>query len=733
VSRTLWRTSCAAQKVAGCALLLVLAFASRAPGDDSESRGLVRIGPAAGIATSRHEAGGETRTVTTLDIGSGALRFDLGLTRRGRLEVSGAAQETGSVRLRTRVETPQELPAAVRDALSCEVSWNAGEPPQWRGCPIDLPMPLEHAQLVVEAIGQPGKMHIGVPELIAPDVDKKFVFVFLTDTLRADALSLYGADSMPGAAIERLARDSWVYTNARSTSGWTRPAIATLMTGARAATHGVYGRFDSLGESLPVLGEVMSNAGYRTIALSSNPNILERWGFGRGFDRFIDVGAANWTTVKTDAASLFDVLERELQTDSAPPTFFYVHLMDPHFPYQPEPVDRDALGDGSSLRDAFPRGSIRPDDRVWNEWLDYLAEIRGLDRRLGRFLAFLRTRGLYERSTIVIVGDHGEEFLDHGRQYHGQTLFDEMLRVPLLVKPSGAGSRGVRISSPVGLQDVAPTLVESLGLKSPDWPDGRAVLPGTPPDSRVQVAELRIDAISMASAIQNDWKLIVDHHGGSTSLYDLTSDPHEQSIVPADEKRTAALRELLRDEYSRGDPGWHFRACGSADPSSLRFTIEGAASPPDRVGFEASDNVNEADGAWDVNLQLVAGHGQRELQGKFVDVALPDVDEVAVAAGTAGSAALELRRAKDSPMAIAFGSSQSVANHDVVALSERESEATMKPGDMPVCGIVGDSAPSPTNQQPAYLRVWFVPASDEAPPPPDPKLDERLKALGYLQ
>ncbi len=244
------------------------------------------------------------------------------------------------------------------------------------------------------------------------------------------------------------------------------------------------------------------------------------------------------------------------------PFFLFVHYFDPHFSYmlhEDFDFDPDYAGDvvsgepyGSLLERARGR-TLTPRDMRFIRAL-YDSEIRFTDLHIGRFLDHLREAGLYDDAVIVFTADHGEAFLDRKDRWigHGKTLFAELIHVPLLIKlPANAGA-GVRVSSPVGLVDVVPSLLEVLDLPSPH--DAQFVgrtLPLTRPDALRQLDDAPVFSETMArrrwlqSIVHGRWKLIANRQTGKLRLFDLETDPGERRNLAKKEPETA--ERLARD------------------------------------------------------------------------------------------------------------------------------------------------------------------------------------------
>jgi arylsulfatase A-like enzyme len=380
------------------------------------------------------------------------------------------------------------------------------------------------------------------------------VVVVLIDTLRADRLPFYGHDRDTAPFLSELAARGAVFENAFSASSWTAPAAASLFTGLYPPQHGVVTGLiatrrlqkkdptvtvNRLPERLTTLGEVMKQAGYRTFGVSNNANIRGELGFAQGFDRFRYFHSAQ--AAAPDVTAAVKEWAPELRRDGR--YFLYLHYMDPHAPY-----DERAPW--------YVPGRTRKERRL----AAYDSEIRYVDEHLRELYRALE----WEKDTLLVVlADHGEEFREHGRDWHGNTLYSEVLRIPLLVHlPSTV--RAQRIADNVSIVDVLPTLRAFLGLPADSSHAGVSLLGrlrGEPLARRPLYAHLfrqaglwgATDELRVRALILENWKYM-DGSGGE-ELYDMRADPEEAVNRVADAGPVAqAMRQRL-DALERGMAG----------------------------------------------------------------------------------------------------------------------------------------------------------------------------------
>jgi arylsulfatase A-like enzyme len=302
----------------------------------------------------------------------------------------------------------------------------------------------------------------------------------LVDTLRADRMSVYGHGRPTTPELERLAGHGTVFEQAHSTSSWTWPATASLLTGLLPEEHGVVDAQSSfLAETLDTLAEALQRRGYTTAAWSASPLIVPDKNFDQGFEHFR--GPRDGSLRPTA-----EVIPPALEWLGAVGTarfFLYVHIMDPHSPLEPLPEGRALLAPdvpadfdpdsvlalSNELRNLeVPAGGqvdhrarVSPELQRWVEQL-YDACVWSADHWIGRLARRLEELGLDERTVVIVTSDHGEELFDHGLLFHAHTLYRELVRVPLIAWGPGIPG-GKRVTVPVSTAWLAPALARRAG------------------------------------------------------------------------------------------------------------------------------------------------------------------------------------------------------------------------------------------------------------------------------
>lgn len=303
------------------------------------------------------------------------------------------------------------------------------------------------------------------------------VLLITIDTLRADHTSAYGYARPTTPRLEEVARDGVRFATAYAPMATTLPSHSSLMTGLLPRALGLLKNGVAFDHPAPTLAEKLSASGYRTAAFVSSFVLDRSFGLARGFATYDDHFEKNacksygddWEGFHLSAgfcrrgAATREHAERWLEENgylggtATQPYFMWVHLFDPHDPYEPFPAEA-AL---------FPPLGNPPTD-LQKQIAAYDGEIRYADNQVGRLLDRLRAAGRLDDTLVIIVSDHGEGLMDHGWMHHGMMIYDEAVRVPFLVRWPARLPRGRVVSDAVQLADVVPTLHDLLALPPPD-------------------------------------------------------------------------------------------------------------------------------------------------------------------------------------------------------------------------------------------------------------------------
>ncbi len=289
------------------------------------------------------------------------------------------------------------------------------------------------------------------------------IILITLDTTRADRMGFLGSKRGLTPNLDDMARQGVVFSHAYAHVPLTTPSHATILTGTYPQFNLVSDLGSPLAESVPYLPDVLHKHGYHTAAFVGSqvldPKSVAAPGFDRSFDTY-DAGFHNrqggedrYRSEERRAMVVVNHAIAWLNQHPRAPFFLWVHLYDPHEPYDPPP----------SFKARYPASL-------------YDGEIAYVDFAVGKLLAALRSRALYEGSLIAVVADHGEAFGEHGEQSHGLFLYDETVHVPLVLKLAGHESRGLRVENRVGLVDLAPTLLQEVGIETPSTMQGESLV-----------------------------------------------------------------------------------------------------------------------------------------------------------------------------------------------------------------------------------------------------------------
>lgn len=709
----------------------------------------LRRQPLSGRAPEVLEAGAVSRAGVRLGEGDVTVATELlGLTA-GRISLFAAPAEEaaygGELDVELR-ETGWRSWLGLGVVERCALRWGeAGTIVEtaWQGCSFELARPVRSARLELTRRGRIAGDLLVSDVRVAGNLASASpnVFVVVLDAARFDQLRPFRADAGVGDALEALARDSVLLRNLHSSSSWTRPAVATLFTGLRASRHRVQERGDVLDKRLTTLPQILRAQGYWSAGWSTNPNVLTVWGMTTGFDVFVDQGGENWATGKTDGAIVMSRLRAALAVRGAGAGFYYLHLMDPHGPYRPSKQQREAAEKIPSITSLFPRPmAIMSKPVDWSAFLDYTGELLDTDDHVATFMRMLQEEGLYENSLILVLADHGEEFIDHGGRDHGLTLYEEVLHVPALVKLPGNRLASSTLDSPISFEDLMPTVLDALGIDVPPGIDGRVV----PLDSagalepRPHVATLRLDGRRQVAILDPPWKFIRNDFLGGKELYNLDSDPRERTnVVIWHPEEVARLSAELESKLSRRQEGWHVLLCGTLQEASMDLLVSSSAGTPELFGFDDGEAVEVPDQPGVLHLRpvLAPRSVERAVFGRMVNVPVADHAEVLVpAADAVTSSTLKIEAASDQSFDYALAISSEVQSARSISLDSTAKEAIGAEATRIECDPPAKPpAPPPTARRP-FVRVWYVPPPEKiAEDKLDPGLRERLRALGYLQ
>jgi arylsulfatase A-like enzyme len=549
------------------------------------------------------------------------------------------------------------------------------------------------------------------------------VLLISVDTLRRDHVGCYGYARDTTPHLDALAETGAVFDNTLSTSSWTLPAHATMLTGRYPSSHGLVDDGTQLAEGVGTVAEPLRDGGYHTFGTVAHVYVSSEYGLDRGFvtfdDGLLEGGATN--PRGDQVTRRFTQLLREAPADQ--PFFGFAHYFDPHWDYEPPPpfdgqftdprYDGTIDGSLSALLEAQRGGPLSAEDLGQLVAL-YDGEIAYVDAQIGRILDVLEELGHRDHTVVVVTADHGEEFGEHANYGHGKTLYGEQLHVPLIVAGTDRLPAGSRRTEMVSLVDLAPTLRDLATLPADPAAEGRSLLDEAPTDPRTLFAETRRAGLEQQCAQRALLKAFHLTSGDRWAWFDLAEDPGEKRPRRADPSG-GALTDELRAYIARHDAGWHLKLVSrSGGTVRVRATVRvegriveprrlfGEFAAPSDVSFETFELAEDGSSlTFDVSLT--------ELMGEIAFTTDPPGGEVSFDLVVDGH-----------PEAGAFAGTERLPPGEVAALHPTD------PGLRTVPVEYGGVAPG------CYIRAT---PTQEAGAEADlsPAARERLEALGYIE
>jgi arylsulfatase A-like enzyme len=391
------------------------------------------------------------------------------------------------------------------------------------------------------------------------------VILITIDALRADHLSAYGQPRLTSPMLDAFSRQATLFANAITQAPFTKAAVASLMSGLYPTSHkavtatvpfveAMTGRpttapveTDILASSITTLAESFHADGYVTLGYTGNPFLIAPFGFAQGFDQFQFFPGGDFA----DANVIIDRALHDIARTPSRPVFLWVHLMEPHSPYAP-PTWTQGLFPPTGRPHPIPVTSAPPswllkgspsDLRAYESRYD--EEIAAVDIAVDSLFRGLADDRRLDEAIVTVVADHGEEFLDHGGWEHGTTLYDELVRVPLVMRVPHTVPR--RVDAQVQLIDLYPTLLQLARVPAPVPLAGRSFVDLLSGGHGSEPAYTELPP--RACAVRADgWKFIT-FADAREELYDLQNDPGEHHNLAASEPRRAATLRRLIDRH----------------------------------------------------------------------------------------------------------------------------------------------------------------------------------------
>jgi arylsulfatase A-like enzyme len=494
------------------------------------------------LAVARDDAGGRTATLALppLARGSGpATTLTLTLTaapagaaaetRVDGVAVPAAAELRFAFALSEAAAVPGAAPVAFDVAARAgdgaeHALWSATLRPEhprsrrWREAAVPLAtLAGREVDLLFRAraagTGRPLVVPLwGDPTIVHPaprPPERRNVVLISIDTLRADRVGVYGSYRPTTPAIDALAAESVIFTDAWAPWPETSGSHMSLFTSRYPSEHGVTSFVTAPPPALELLAERLRREGWLTRAFTENGGVWAHAGFARGFNAYGERRSPDFV-YRGEAAATFADATRWVEANAARTFFLFVHTYQVHAPYAPPPGYQTLFAD---IAGREPRPFVA-------QALAYDRETRFTDDQIGPFVAALRRLGLAERTILVLTSDHGEEFGEHGGIGHGRTLHREVLHVPLVLWAPGLLAPA-RVAAPASLLDVAPTLLDLLGLAADPSHRGtslRRALRGEAPLDRPILAE--VDRVEGGTRYHQ----VAVRQAGRTAITDLARD-----------------------------------------------------------------------------------------------------------------------------------------------------------------------------------------------------------------
>lgn len=409
-----------------------------------------------------------------------------------------------------------------------------------------------------------------------PGATRPNVLLISIDSLRADHLGCYGYERDTSPAIDALAAAGVLFECAVSQAPWTLPSHASLLTSLYGRTHQTNAIEKRLPPTVPTLAGTLEADGYETAGVVSGTFMQKRFGLDSGFGWYDDEiaqfdhkrshEAVTSPDIHRKAESILDGVEE--------PFMLFLHYWDVHYDYDP-PAPYDTKFDPGYKGKLDSKNFIRskrihpemPARGLQHVVALYDGEIAWVDQHIGQLMAALESRGLDERTIVVLTADHGDEFFEHGNKGHSHSLYDELVHVPLIVRGPGALA-GHRVPEPVELIDVMPTVLDLVGTPAPGGLQGRSLraallgeaLPSIPVftetnRARTSKAEPWSFAWSVRDGSRKYHEFLPGPEGGEDrppEMYDLATDPGEQTDLWRDGDDLAGLLKAWRDRVPLG-------------------------------------------------------------------------------------------------------------------------------------------------------------------------------------
>ncbi len=549
----------------------------------------------------------------------------------GRLRFAWGAQAPGTTTLTMALEGSASLPPIQRTFASGSEVFHE-----------DLAIDTRSPAVLRFTSDSPAGTLVSDLRIVQPSPRNDALIILLLDTTRRDAIGLYGSRRPTTPHLDRIFADAWKAERAWALASWTTPSVAAVLTGMLPA-----GQEDASGASIgiapnvPTLGHDFALAGWSTAHFNANPALNVDNGFHRGFTTFY-TPPFEMSSMALPGSDLLARLPEWLRAHEGERFLLYLQLIEPHEPYgrpdQPQGVTSFDPDYSGSYRGDESHYSLSFDEKLQPRDVEHLKalyddDVRYGDLLIGRFWDGLDAE-LRDRATVVFLSDHGEEFLDHGGWKHGPSLYDEVLRVPLLIRPGNRRSfPPVPPETLVSLADLLPTIEHLVEIPRRREVDGVDLLE---PQNWTREALPPIHMLTGGSAravvVRKNRKLHFFDRFGTRGLPDPQADPkgsrvalHLRSFLPAlgwfdlaQDPLELTLRatpsvdmdadwRAIETSLAHTRRGLEVRVLASAKAGRLRLSFDAGGSRAERFALEPEDVVEQGAGAVGLDLDLPPG------------------------------------------------------------------------------------------------------------------------------
>ncbi len=393
------------------------------------------------------------------------------------------------------------------------------------------------------------------------------IILISLDTIRPDHLGCYGYERNTSPAIDRLAADGVLFKNTYSTTSWTLPGHVSLLTALNCLHHQVYFPLQKMTSDTQTLADILRTQQFYCAAFTGGGYLSETYGFSKGFDSYQEIKLHGDQAIRLDEAERLAMLASHWLEDNRDKNFFlFLHTYQPHDPYANlSPIGKEFLEKNAeweqvkmeSLFDEKGRFDTQISEKGRQNIIDlYDGEIKYTDQLfIQPIVDKLKELGLYDNSLIILTSDHGEEFFDHEAWLHDHSLYEEGIRIPLIVKFPNGEYKGAQIENFARITDIVPTILDRSSIKTKSQQfDGASLVPlieGKEKKLRQIVSDLALREFtlspSLISIIRDHFKFILNKRissphtqrmvrnfdGSQIELYDLENDPHETKNLAA--------------------------------------------------------------------------------------------------------------------------------------------------------------------------------------------------------